>query len=346
MGHFIGSLAEAALVVDSSGAIVLGNPRAAELFGYEQEALIGSPISMLLPEPEASRHGEKVDAFFASPSTRPMGAGAELMAVDRTGRIFPVEVSLGSLEVEGGRLAIALVLDITERVTAAADLKSRNRDLEEFNQVVAHDLNTMVTGIMGLSEILVDSHRDLDAVQLKRNLQAISARSRDLARVIRELLIFARLDKSEVEKGEFNSRQVVVHAVGRLAFETRDTGAAIDIDPGLAPAVGYAPWVEEVWYNLIANAIKHGGEDPEIRVRSRVAGGVVRFMVEDSGPGVPEPLVESLFDPESDRRGRIVKGHGLGLGIVARIIEKLDGRVGIDLPDAGGSVFWFELPAP
>ena len=344
--QLIGALAEAALVVDSSGQILSANRAATEMFEYPLQELAGTSLALLLPEQAGTGHSANVSAFFANPTTRPMGTGLDLEARTRSGRLMPVEISLGSIEIDGDLVALALVSDISDRAAAEKDLVARNIELDEFAQVVAHDLNTMVAGIMGLSEVLSDTHGELDAVQLSRHLQALTARSRDMARVIRELLIFARLEKGGIEVTPFNSRQAVVRAAGRLAFETRDSAAAIDIDPALAPAVGYAPWVEEVWYNLLANAIKHGGEPPEIRVRSHALGGTVRFMVEDSGPGVSQQLVDSIFDTDDDQRGRIVKGHGLGLGIVARIIEKLGGRVGIDLPEAGGSVFWFELPAP
>lgn len=339
------AIATPVLVVDSNARICAANRQAESFFGYGSGELDGQPLSVVVPGEVATRHDHDVAHFFDQPGTRPMGTGLDLKARSRSGATIPVDIGLGHFEVDGSVFGLAFIVDISKRVETEQALLRRNRELDEFASVVAHDLNNMVAGIQGMSEVLSESHGDLAPEELSRHLQALSYRTRDLARVIRELLIFARLPKGGVQLERFHSRQTVVHAVSRLAVDIRDSSAAIDISPDLDDAVGYAPWVEEVWYNLVHNAIKYGGEPPEIRVRSHPDEGIVRFVVEDNGPGVPQELLDSVFDPNDDRRGRIVKGEGLGLGIVARIVEKLGGRVGIDLPEGGGSCFWFELPA-
>ena len=117
-------------------------------------------------------------------------------------------------------------------------------------------------------------------------------------------------------------------------------------------AIGYAPWIEEVWTNYLSNAIKYGGDPPRIEIGADVFGvesngdtPQVRFWVHDNGPGISDAERKQLFQEFSrlDQHSKL-QGHGLGLSIVKRILDKLGGTFGVEsLPDQG-STFFFTLP--
>lgn len=109
-------------------------------------------------------------------------------------------------------------------------------------------------------------------------------------------------------------------------------------------AVGYAPWIEEVWTNYISNAIKYGGQPPQIEVGSEALDGMVKFWVKDNGDGIPLDQIDTLFKPFVRLDNVRATGHGLGLSIVRRIIERLNGTVGVESEQGVGSVFSFILP--
>jgi two-component system sensor histidine kinase/response regulator len=110
-------------------------------------------------------------------------------------------------------------------------------------------------------------------------------------------------------------------------------------------AVGYAPWIEEVWVNYLDNAIKYGGRPPRVELGAQeLPDGKVRFWVRDNGPGLLPEEQGRLFRPFTRLDQAHTKGHGLGLSIVRRIVEKLDGEVGVESEDGEGSVFSFTLP--
>ena len=103
--------------------------------------------------------------------------------------------------------------------------------------------------------------------------------------------------------------------------------------------------IEEVWANYISNALKYGGHPPALEAGAEPStDGMVRFWLRDNGPGVTPQAQARLFTPFPRLRELRVRGHGLGLSIVRRIIEKLGGRVGAESMPEGGSCFWFELP--
>jgi signal transduction histidine kinase len=120
-------------------------------------------------------------------------------------------------------------------------------------------------------------------------------------------------------------------------------------------ALGYAPWVEEVWVNYLSNAIKYGGCSPKIELGAALlsypspfggenrGGGIIRFWVRDGGVGLAPDEQARLFMPFS-RLGNVrAKGHGLGLSIVKRIVDRLGGQVGVESQVGAGSTFWFTL---
>ena len=112
--------------------------------------------------------------------------------------------------------------------------------------------------------------------------------------------------------------------------------------------MGYPPWVEEVWVNYLSNGCKYGGTPPRLELGGEtLPGGTARFWMRDGGTGISPEDQARLFAPFT-RLGQVhVGGHGLGLSIVHRIIDKLGGQVGVEsdgLP-GHGSLFYFILPA-
>jgi PAS domain S-box-containing protein len=125
------SAAEGLVVTDRKGCICLINPRMNELFGYEGEALLGQSIDVLLPQAMRARHaGHRAD-YMASPRQRSMGSGYKLLGQRSDGTVFPVEVSLNHLTVDGEVYAMGLVTDITLRKQAEEALQRTNAELEQ-----------------------------------------------------------------------------------------------------------------------------------------------------------------------------------------------------------------------
>ncbi len=106
------------LVINELGTIELANPCAETLFGYQPAELIGHPIEVLIPENFRARHTHHRTGYFAKPKARPMGLGMELYARKKSGEVFPCAISLGHYELEGEKLAVAFVTDITDQVKA------------------------------------------------------------------------------------------------------------------------------------------------------------------------------------------------------------------------------------
>ena len=173
--------------------------------------------------------------------------------------------------------------------------------------------------------------------------------------IIDELLLLASVRKvDDVEPRPLDTEAIVFNVLQRLADLTESHKADIVL-PDIWPiAWGYAPWIEEVWANYISNAVKYGGSPPRVELGATVASidekdddvpNVIRFWVKDNGDGLSEEQRARLFIPFERLEQVRVKGYGLGLSIVQRIMEKLGGASGVESSGCPGegSLFYFEL---
>lgn len=339
------SLAESVVIVDSTANIVLVNRQAERLFGYQKEEIVSRPLSILIPERFHAGHEKHVEDYFKSPRVRPMGKGRDLVGRKKGGNEFPVEISLSHLDAAGNRLTMAFVTDITLRKEAEKELLTRNEELDAFAHTVAHDLKGSLTSLIGYSDLLSQKEVDLEAQTVRESLDEICSSGRKMATIIDELLLLASVRKEDVEVTLLDMLSIVNNAMLRLRPECLKYETKIVLSENLPVALGHAPWVEEVWYNYISNAVKYGGTPAKIEIGGeQKKNGCAQFWVKDNGSGLTDDEQSCLFTAYGLRK-RESSGHGLGLSIVKRIVEKLNGNVGVQSQVNEGSIFSFTLPS-
>ena len=338
------SLAEGVVIIDSTATIVLVNRQVERLFGYKKEEIVGRPLNILLPDRVRDVHPKHVTGFFEKPKIRPMGLEQELYARHKNGHEFPVEISLSHLETASGSLAMAFLTDITLRKEAINSLEARNEELDAFAHTVAHDLRGSLSALIGYSELLNDREVTLSAAQTRESLDMIYRIGRKMSDVLDELLFLSSVRKEDVMVAPLDMVAIIREATFRLRQKIEEHGAEITLARNFPTAIGYAPWVEEVWYNYLSNAVKYGGTPPKIVVGGELVGdGSARFWVRDNGQGLSQAETAQLFIPYSSRTNGS-GGNGLGLSIVKRIVDKLNGDVGVESQVNEGSLFSFTLP--
>lgn len=248
------------------------------------------------------------------------------------------EVEKARQEAEIYRLKnVALQQEIEEREKLIAEL-------DAFAHTVAHDLKNPLSVIIGGSDLVAERLRELGDVEIAQLAHDQLRMAFKIVRIVDELLLLASVRRESVKLSALPMGQIVIEAKLRLAREMEESGAEI-VEPESWPtALGYAPWVEEVWANYLSNAIKYGGAPPRIELGATREGDMIRFWVRDHGPGIAPEEQKHLFT-EFNRLSSRGGGHGLGLSIVKRITEKLGGRVGVESTPGQGSTFSFTLPA-
>ncbi|HEX6384416.1 MAG TPA: response regulator [Anaerolineae bacterium] len=242
-------------------------------------------------------------------------------------------------------IAIARFDDMMQLRHLNAELQAKNQELDAFAHTVAHDLKNPLNLIIGFADMLMlEAGSRLNQGQ-RQYLQSVVSNSRKMNNIVDELLLLAEIRKVDVEIGPLNMAVVVKEALMRLALMVEQYRPEIKLPDTWPVAWGYGPWLEEVWTNYLSNAMKYGGRPPRIQCGATLLDdGMVRFWIRDNGPGLSPEEQSRLFTPFTQLSQIRTGGHGLGLSIVRRIVEKLGGVVGVESKRGSGSTFSFTLP--
>ena len=225
------------------------------------------------------------------------------------------------------------------------ELEAQNAELDAFAHTVAHDLKKPLTELIGFCSLLKIHFAETLAKDRKGYLKKIERGAFKMGSIIDELLLLASVrDMREIDISELSMGSIVKEAQIRLQNMINEYHAEIIFPENWPVAKGYQPWVEEVWINYLSNAIKYGGQPPRIQLGAIKEKGQIRFWIRDNGNGLSPEEQKRLFISFERLHQVSVEGHGLGLSIVQRIVEKLGGQAGVESKKGKGSIFYFTLP--
>ncbi|HEY9527333.1 MAG TPA: histidine kinase dimerization/phospho-acceptor domain-containing protein, partial [Anaerolineales bacterium] len=166
-------------------------------------------------------------------------------------------------------------------------LQGQNRELEEYAYMVAHDLKEPLTVLIMNTDLIKDIH-DRTGEELGECLLQIKSTAYEMRSIIKNLLLFSQVTRAEAPRESVHMAQVVTNVQARLSYVIRERQAQLILPQVWPDAVGYEPWVEEVWANLLSNALKYGGQPPRVELgASALSDGMLRFWTRDNGPGIP-----------------------------------------------------------
>ncbi len=345
--RLIDNMSAGMLLLDAQDRVLDFNPAMQTLLDLPNARVIGKQVTALL-----QNHARLL---------RYLQSGQEMqteITVTKNGdvRYYDLRISVmrDHLDQVTGRLII--LHDITKRKKSEAalqqytvELEESNAELDAFAHTVAHDLKTPLAALVGYSSLLVAKHTKFSEETLTNNLQMMARSSRKMANIIDELLLLASVRKVEdVKTYPLKMGAIVADALQRLDDMIMDYDAEISVPDDWPRAIGYGPWVEEIWANYLSNALKYGGTPRKVKLGAdlmqKEGTTWVRFWVQDNGPGLTEEEQRRLFAQFERLNQMRMEGHGLGLSIVQRIVSKLRGEVGVESEIGEGSLFWFTLP--
>jgi two-component system sensor histidine kinase/response regulator len=224
-------------------------------------------------------------------------------------------------------------------------LQIRNAELEANAHTIAHALKNPLAVLILISSAIKEID-DLSRQEIQEYMQQLNTTAFEMKNTIDDLILLSEVENIDRLAQPLDMNRIVAKTRQRLQAMTREYKGNI-ISPRTWPvAIGYAPWIEEVWANYISNALKYGGRSPHIELGASIQpDGMIRFWTLDHGPGIAKGNQERLFMPFT-RLGKVQRpGNGLGLSIVRRIIEKSGGQAGVESMAGQGSLFFFTLPA-
>ncbi|HEY7653469.1 MAG TPA: ATP-binding protein [Methylomirabilota bacterium] len=329
---FLESVGEAMVAIDRSGQIVLANPPAAAMFGYEREELVGQRLDVLLPDrnrdvPEQDRAG-----YSVPPRRGATGVGLTRAGRRKDGSEFPVDVGLVHIHDEDAGLAMALVSDVSDRV----EFERRARQLERLAAVgslavgVAQELNNPIGIILSRIELMVmELEEQRGAPELLADLRAVHRQAQRLDRIAQGLLSFGRQRQPRRQPIDLSAvvRDILLVADSPLSHE----GVHVDraLDAALPPILGDPTALEQVLMTLLLNmgdAMPAGGT---IRIETSVIPGKpggVRLEISHAGPGMPLELLVNAAEPFVMAKPNETR---LGLSICHTIVREHGGTLDV-----------------
>jgi len=345
---------DAMVGVSSDGIIVMVNVQTEAVFGYTREELLGESIEILVPERVRDVHPAHRTGYFREPRTRPMGAGLELAGRRSDGVEFPAEISLSSIQTEGGTVALAAIRDITDRKVKEEETRRAREEADRANQAksdflsrVSHELRTPLNSILGFGQLL--EMETLPQGQ-RRAVQQILDAGGHLLDLINEILDIEKiasgrmtLSLEPVHVGEIldEALQLVRPIAGQVGVRLIEPPHALDIH-----VRADRQRLKQVLLNLLSNAVKFNRPMGEVRITGEPAGDSFHITISDTGEGIDPDMMGNLFTAfdrlGAERRG--IEGTGLGLALSKSLVETMDGSIEATSSPGEGSSFRIELP--
>ncbi|WP_215947068.1 PAS domain-containing sensor histidine kinase [Arenibacter algicola] len=296
------SAPDAMVIVNEAGKIHMINKQAEKLFGYSAKELTGKSVEILIPEAYSAKHLGHRSGFFANPKTRHMGEGKELFAINKKGKLIPIQISLSPLTTEEGVLVSAAIRDITSQKIAegkilkakeeleafAKKLVAQNTKLADFTQITSHNLRAPVSNLNSLLGFYKLAQSEEERVDLFQKLESVvNHLTLTLNTLVEALNIRKDNNEDKLENIEFDSMMVKTQEI--LSGEIMSTGAVIKSDFSKLPDIVYNKiYLESIFLNLVGNALKYRSADrvPEIYVTSGIENGKKFLKVTDNGQGI------------------------------------------------------------
>jgi signal transduction histidine kinase len=227
-----------------------------------------------------------------------------------------------------------------------AELRAANRELEAFSYSVSHDLRAPLRAIAGFVQILEEDHSDKLDDTAKRHLERVKINARRMGQLIDDLLSFSQIGRSTMLRQTVDLA-AMAQSIAHDAIAASGRAIALSVEP-LPPAYGEASLLNQVFVNLIGNAVKFTARaaNPLVTIGSKELNGEIAYFVRDNGVGFDDRYAEKLFGVfQRLHRADEFEGTGVGLAIVHRIITRHGGRVWAEGKLNGGATFYFTLPA-
>ena len=342
------------ITIDEKGIIESCNTSATRMFGYNAEEVIGKKVNLLMPSPHDRQHDEYISRYLQTGEARIIGKGREVEGRRKDGTVFPIDLAVSEIRVNGRSLFTGIMRDISDRKEAEKDreqlisaLEGKNAEMEQFTYTVSHDLKSPLITIQGFLGLLEKGVAAGDTVRMKDDMERIRSAARTMHQLLQDLLELARIGQVIKPREEVFVSELVHEALERVTGQVAERGVRVDITPDLPVVWGDRSRLIEVFQNLIDNAIKYMGDQdaPRVEIGAKPRGEDLVFYVRDNGVGIEPRFHDKVFhlferlDPKTE-------GTGVGLALVKRIVEQHEGRIWVESEGMGrGCVFCFTLAA-
>lgn len=350
------SAPDAIVTVNQSGEIIGLNRRTIELFGYSRNELENQKIEILIPERYREQHILNREIYKDAAKVRETGAGKNLYGLTKSGREFPVEISLSPVKDNSqGFKVIALIRDISQRIETEKELNEIKNKLQEkeltdklsrakseFISKMSHEIRTPLNGIYGFSNLLLQEELNKRQMQYVENIKFSS----DLLKtLIDDILDNTNIEAGKItlEKDELNIEDLFTHVTSNFDQFIRNKNLRLNMQLERGSGTEHCTLlgdrlrISQIILNLLSNAIKFSDENNEIGVHvltepceeNKVC---LKFKISNYGTKIPDEKFSEIFQPYVQIMNDMTRrygGTGLGLSIVKSLIDVMKGTISV-----------------
>ena len=361
LGAIVDSSNDVIVSKNLQGIIQTWNPAAERLFGYGAAEAIGKSITMLIPPESIDEEGMILDRIRRGERIEHY----ETVRVSKTGRRIDISLAISPIRDAHGRIigASKIARDITDQKQvqkeserllareqeARAEAEAANRAKDDFLATLSHELRTPLNAILGWTQVLSGARHDTEMVN--RALDTIARNAKQQARLVEDLL-----DLSSILGGRLrlNIQSVDLVAVVSAALESirpsaadKDLDVHTEFDLSIGPVLGDPERLQQVFWNLLTNAVKFSPRQGRVDVRIERMRSQALVKVADTGIGIRADMLPVIFERFRQGDSSVTRAHGglgLGLAIVRQLVDMHGGTVEASSSGEGqGSTFTVAL---
>lgn len=339
------------ITIDDKGTIQSFNPAAVRIFGYKDYEVIGRNVKMLMPDPYHSEHDVYLENYLTTGTKKVIGIGREVKAKRKDGSVFPMELGINEMVIDNKRMFVGTIRDITERSEAEkaigryiGELKLSNQELDDFAYIASHDLKEPIRGLCNNAQFLQEDYEEQLDVGGKKRISRMLYLCGRMEQLVDDLLYFSRLGRQELAVQEVDLNLIISDIEKMLEDNLEEKNARIIVPEKLPVITCDMPRIKELFRNLITNAIKYNDKpDKTVEIGMSMQDSEKVYYVKDNGIGISREFYNDVFrifkrlHNEEDN----VRGTGIGLTFVKKIIERHGGKIWLESEMLKGTIFYF-----
>ena len=311
----VDNAADGILTLDEQGNIDSFNPAAEQIFDTVAGEVIGQNFRRLIAQSlEADCHENSLDYFLTNSTAKLKVCQQETLGLRKDGGTFPMELAVSEMCLASGRLFIGICRDITERKNAeealrkraedlanttqrlcqtAGVLRKRNQELDQFAYVVSHDLKAPLRAIANLSSWIEEDLSESMTEDTQHQMNLLRGRVHRMEALIDALLQYSRVGRIQTVSETVNVGSLLAEIIDSLAPPETFT---VEVEPGMPTLLTERVLLQQVFSNLISNAVKHHqSKSGCVKISVKDKENFYEFAVADNGPGIAPQYHDKVF---------------------------------------------------
>ncbi len=349
----IDSAVDGIITISSRGLIESINPAALKLFQFDEEEVLGQNVKMLMPNPHRDQHDQYLRNYKKTGVKKVIGLGREVEGRRKDGTQFPFLLSISESVVNGILNYTGIIHDISDRHRAEefARVISKEKHLNElksrFISMASHEFRTPLSTIASSASLVKRYDTEDTADKKEKHLDRIQNMVDHLTTMLNDFLSISKIeeDKMKCVRTHLNAKELFEEVITEFRDQNTEGQKLFLEYEGDAQASLDKQMVTNILHNLISNAVKYSEAGKRIWVNVNAEKEYLKFTVKDEGIGIPvdeQAQVFSRFFRANNVRD--IQGTGLGLNIVSKYVDLMDGSIDFESASGEGSAFTITIP--